>query len=130
MYYKALILEDQPPQKAQGAFDVLEKAGRVIHWKDDIDETAFIKKIDYLIKPDIQITPHTKDLRIRNVIKNGADFYILFNEGESDIQFISRLNNRNIGVLIDPYRNDVTLKWSPDKPIELPRHAIRILMTT
>ena len=130
MLYKALILEDKPPQKAQSAIEVLEKAGRIIYWRDDIEGNTFIKSIDRLVKPDVQITPQTKDLRVRHIIKNGNDFYILFNEGENDIRFSLDLNERESGVLVDPYKHDVTLEWSRGKPIELSRHAIRILITT
>lgn len=128
MHYKALIVEGQPPQKAQSAIDVLEKAGRVIHWHDDIDDISFIKKIDRLIKPDIQINPKTKDLRVRHVVKNDSAFYILFNEGENDIQFIPELNHKESGVLVDPYMDNVTTEWSPGKTITLAGHAIIILM--
>jgi hypothetical protein len=130
MHYKALIVEDQPPQKAKSTVDVLEKAGRVIHWRDDIDEAAFIKKIDRLIRPDIQANPETNDLRVRHVVKNGADYYILFNEGQGDIQFIPELNDKNSGVLLDPYYNDVTFRWFSGKAITLAKHEIKILMIT
>ncbi|MBW8041710.1 MAG: hypothetical protein FVQ85_17170 [Planctomycetes bacterium] len=130
MHYKGLILEGQLPQKSQSAIDVLEKAGRVIHWHDDIDDIAFIKKINRLIKPDIKINPQTKDLRVRHVLKNGADFYILFNEGENDIQFIPRLNDKKKGVVVDTYSGDVISKWSSGEAIALARHEIRILMLT
>lgn len=128
MHYKALILEDQPPQKAQRAIDILEKAGRVIHWDADIEEITFIKKIDSLVKPDIRINPETKDLRVRHVVKNGVDFYILFNEGQEDIQFVPELNDKENAVLVDPYTDDVTVEWSAGKTISLARHALRILM--
>jgi len=130
MYYKALILEGKPSQKAESAIDVLEKAGRIIHWSDDIDDITFVKKIDRLIRPDIQITPQTEDLRIRHVTKNGDDYYILFNEGQEDIQFIPEINDKNSGVLLDPYYNDVTFRWFSGKAITLAKHEIKILMIT
>jgi hypothetical protein len=128
MHYKALVLEGQPHQKAQRAIDVLEKAGRVIHWNADIDEITFIKKIDSLIKPDIRINPETKDLRVRHVVKNGVDFYILFNEGQEDIQFVPELNDKGSGVLVDSYRDDVISRWSSGEAITIAKRAVRILM--
>ena len=104
--------------------------GRVIYGRDEIDYISLIKKLDRLIKPDIQLNPQTKDLRVRHVLKNGAHFYILFNEGENDIQFTPELNDKKKAVLIDPYRDDVTFRWSPDRQIALASHAIRILMLT
>jgi hypothetical protein len=128
MHYKALVLEGQPPQKAKGAVDVLEKAGRVIHWHGDVDDITFVKNIDDLLKPDFRITPKTKDLRVRHVVKNGTDYYILFNEGEEDIQFIPELNDKKGGILLDPYYNDVTFKWFSGKAIKVAKHEVKILM--
>ncbi|MGB2807285.1 MAG: hypothetical protein WBC22_06070, partial [Sedimentisphaerales bacterium] len=128
MHYKGLILEGQPPQKAQRAIDILEDAGRVIYWREDNDDIVFIKKVDSLVKPDIQVNPKTKDLRVRHVVKNNVDFYILFNEGEKDIQFIPELNDKEIGILLEPYCNDVTCRWSAGKAITIAGYAIRILM--
>jgi hypothetical protein len=128
MHYKALILEEDPPQKAQRAIDILEKAGRVIHWHEGINDSIFIKKIDHLVKPDIQINPKTKNLRVRHVVKNGVDFYVLFNEGQKDIRFIPEFNGKGKGVLVDPYNNDVISRWFSGKAITITKHAVRILM--
>jgi hypothetical protein len=128
MHYKALILEEDPPQKAQRAIDILEKSGRVIHWHEGINDSIFINKIDHLIKPDIQINPETRGLRVRHVVKNDVDFYVLFNEGQEDIRFIPELNGKGKGVLVDPYYNDVISRWFSGKAITITKHAIRILM--
>ncbi len=128
MHYKGLILEGRPPRKAQRAIDILEDAGRVIYWQEDNDDIVFVKKVDSLVKPDIQVNPKTKDLRVRHVVKNNVDFYILFNEGEKDIQFIPELNDKEIGILLEPYCNDVTCRWSAGKAITIAGYAIRILM--
>jgi hypothetical protein len=128
MHYKALILEEHPPQKAQRAIDILEKAGRVIYWHEGINDIVFIKQVDRLVKLDIQINPKTKNLRVRHVVKNGVDFYILFNEGQKDIRFIPELNDKGNGVLVDPYCDNVISKWFSGKAITIAEHAIRILM--
>ncbi len=127
MHYKALILERKPPEKARKAIDILEKAGRIINWNNDIDEAVFISKIDQLVKPDIQISPPTKDLRVRHVVKNGVDFYILFNEGENEIKFTPDYGDKKNGVFVDPYRDGIISKWSLGEEITFGRHEIKVL---
>ena len=128
MHYKGLILEGQPPEKAQKAIDILEKAGRVIRWNEGIEDTIFINKIDRLVKPDIKIDPPTKDLRVRHVVKNGVDFCILFNEGEENIRITVDFNNKQSGIFVDPYRHDFISKWSSGEAIAFARHEIKVLM--
>jgi len=130
IHYKGLILEEDPPEKARRAINILEKAGRIIRWHEGVNDISFIEKVDRLVKPDFRINPKTKDLRVRHVVKNGVDFYLLFNEGQKDIQFIPELNDKENGVLVDPYRNDVISKWSSGKAITITRHAVRILTIT
>jgi hypothetical protein len=127
MHYKGLILEGKPPQKARKAIDILEKAGRIINWNGGIDDAVFIKKIDQLVKPDIKINPPTKDLRVRHVVKNHVDFYILFNEGENEIKFTPYLNNKKNGIFVDPYRHDAVSRWSSGEAITFARHEIKVL---
>ena len=112
------------------AIGILEKAGRIIRRHEGISDADFIEKIDRLVKPDIRINPKTKDLRVRHVVKNDVDFFILFNEGQNDITFIPELSGKENGVLIDPYRNNITSKWSMGKAITIAKHAVRILMIT
>ena len=57
-----------------------------------------------------------------------VDFYILFTEGGKDIEFIPELNDKEIGILLEPYCNDVTCRWSAGKAITIAGYAIRILM--
>ncbi|NIP25397.1 MAG: hypothetical protein GWN67_07670 [Phycisphaerae bacterium] len=127
MHYKGLVLEGNPPQKAQKAIDILDKAGRIINWNNDIDDVVFIKKVDQIVKPDIKINPPAKDLRVRHVVKNGVDFFILFNEGENEISFTPDLNNMENGIFVDPYRHDVISRWSSGEEITFARHEIKVL---
>jgi hypothetical protein len=128
MNYKALILEGKHPEKARKAIDILEKAGRIINWNNDMDDAVFISKIDQLVKPGIQINPPTEDLRVRHVVKDGVDFYILFNEGENEISFTPDLNNMENGIFVDPYRHDVISRWSSGEEMTFGRHGIKVLM--
>jgi len=57
MHYRVLILEEDPPSKAQPALDTLTKAGRVIRWNGQMDTAGLVAQIDKLIPPDVRVTP-------------------------------------------------------------------------
>jgi hypothetical protein len=86
MLYKALILQLDGPQQAKDALEKLRQSGRLIIWNEINGEENLLKNLNPLIQKDISISPRNKDLRFRHVQKNDADFYILFNEGEDQIQ--------------------------------------------
>ncbi|MBN2138342.1 MAG: tyrosine-protein phosphatase [Sedimentisphaerales bacterium] len=92
MHYKALIVEGDVPAKANLAVDILDKAGRVIRWNKNDGEAKLLQRIGQLVQPDVRISPASKDLRVRHVVKEGADYYIFFNEGQRQISFRAQLS--------------------------------------
>lgn len=126
MHYRALILEDIPPRESCNAIAILEKAGCVIHWTATTPEPELIASIDRLVNPDVTVSPACSDLRVRHVVKEGAHFFILFNEGEADLHMTLNLSLNSRRLLLDPY-SEMAEAWQPDAPLHLPRHAIRIL---
>ena len=102
MQYQVLILEDDPPDKAKPAIDILAKAGRIIHWDETISNQKLIQAIDKLTPPDVQVMPVAPDLRARHVLKEGKDYYLLFNEGDQDIELQLNLSVKGKQVLLDP----------------------------
>lgn len=86
MHYRALVVESDVPAQAQPAIERLTQAGRVIDCRQGLDAVRLIKRIDSLIPPDVTVLPQTPGLRVRHVIKSGRHCYLLFNEGESDIE--------------------------------------------
>ncbi len=127
MCYKALVVETDPPPKAKPALDILEKAGRVIRWNKDAG--ALLQEIDRLTKPDIQVTPASPDLRVRHVVKDGADYYILFNEGETQLDVNLKTSAAGRAVMLDPQAASAS-DGQLDAPLRFEPHDLRVLMVT
>ncbi len=126
MHYRALVLEDDPPQKAQSAIDMLAKAGRIIRWNSTIGDAEFVKQIDKLVPADVRVSPAAPNLRVRHVRKGGADYYFLFNECATDLEIRLVLSVQGRWTLLDPLGGDPRPVAS-DSPIQLAGHAMQVL---
>ncbi len=126
MHYRALILEDDPPQKAQPAIDTLAKVGRIIRWNEKITGAELVAWIDRLIPPDIQVSLASPNLRVRHVRKSGVDYYLLFNERAADLEFQLDLSVPGRRTLLDPLSGDQKAV-AGDGPIQLAGHALQVL---
>jgi len=126
MHYRALIVEDDVPEKAQEAIDTLTKAVRVIRWNETMKPETLLGAVDKLIRPDVQVSPAAPDLRVRHVRKLGTDYYLLFNEGESHLRVQLRLAAHGRWTLLDPTTGDQRLVTS-NEPLSLARHEMGVL---
>jgi len=126
MHYLALIVEDDPPSQANNAMDVMAQAGRLIRWKEVTEPTEFVDAIDRLIPPDIEVSPETPDLRVRHMRKQDTDYYMLFNEGEGNLNVRLRLLAKGRRTLLDPTTGSQR-SVTGDEPLSLARHAMRVL---
>ena len=129
MHYRALVLEVEPPEKAKPALEVLDKAGRLIRWDDGMGDSQLLRQIDRLVPADVQVRPASRDLRIRHVVKNGMDYYIVFNEGEGNLEVMLETSARGRRLLLDP-RTGGQQELEPQAPLLLGRHELRVLMVT
>jgi len=127
MHYRALILEEDPPEQALPAIEILAKAGRIIRWDETMSDSQLVRAIDKLVSPDVQVSPETPDLRVRHVRKAGADYYLLFNEGQQDLELSLELSIPGRRTLLDPVTCDQ--ESLPDtQPVKLAKHALRVLL--
>ncbi len=126
MHYRALIIEDEPPAKAQPAIEVLSNAGRVIRWSKDMADRSLIEAIDRLVTPDVQVSPGTPDLRVRHVQKGGTDYYLLFNEGGENMELRLNVSAKGDWMMLDPTAGGGEPAPAGD-PIRLSKHALRVL---
>jgi hypothetical protein len=126
MHYRVLILEEEPPEKAKTAIDVLAGAGRIIRWEESMSKASLLARIDGLIDTDVRVSPPTPDLRVRHVRKAGTDYYMLFNEGAEDIDFRVELAQSGPRTLLDPTTGGMRALTGGD-PIPLAGHALRVL---
>ncbi len=127
MRYRALILELEPPDQTQPMSQVLDRAGRLVRWREGESEQDLLRAIDRLIPADVQVSPPTPDLRIRHVIKNGIHCYLLFNEGEQDIAARFVLSARGNWHLLDAETGKSRM-IDPDTPLNMPAHVMQVLM--
>jgi len=129
MHYKALIVEVEPPEKAKAALDVLEKAERLIQWDKSKSETALLSSIDRLVQADVNVSPASRDLRVRHVVKDGRDYYIVFNEGESRLEVTLETSAEGTRALLDAETGKGE-ELENGAPLLLQAHELRVLMTT
>jgi hypothetical protein len=113
-------------EKAKAAVDILTEAGRVIRWDEAMKPETLVDAIDELIPPDLQVSPRAPDLRVRHVRKLGTDYYLLFNEGEDDLNVRLRLAAQGKRTLLDPITGHPPTAASSDT-VSLDRHAMRVL---
>jgi hypothetical protein len=129
MHYRTLIVEDEPPGKAESALKILDNGGRLIRWsrREGMSDSELVKQIDRLVSVDVQVSPTTPDLRVRHVVKYGIDCYILFNEGQKDIDVRLHLSDEGQRFWLDAEtgRPDAI---DTDRTVHLARHEVKILM--
>jgi hypothetical protein len=129
MFYRVLILEIEPPQRARPALEILQATGRLIRWHQADGEERLVAEIERRIERRIRFSPPHPDLRVRQVTKRGVHCFMLFNEGEGEIR--TRLE---IAVPGDLFALDAELGGV--EPLQrgavhiLPAHAMRIMLAS
>lgn len=129
MRYRALIVEVEPPAEAARALAVLEKAGRLIRWSPGAPEAELVKRMDELVPSDLSLAPPSPDLRVRHVVKAGADYFLLFNEGERELEVTLQLSSKGERRLLDPYAKSDAVQ-PMNGTLRLRRHELRVLRVT
>ena len=119
MRYRALIIDDtHVPSEAMPMVEALAQAGRLILWRhgDGAAQATgaslastpdeLVAAIDALVPPDLVVEPASEDLRYRHVVKGGAHYYLLCNEGASPIRCRLGVSVAGQRTLIDPFSVD------------------------
>ena len=127
MHYRALILDEDPPEQALPAIETLKQDGRIIRWDENTSAAQLVAAIDKLVPVDVQAAPEAPDLRVRHVRKAGKDYYLLFNEGQQDIEVSLKLAARGRRTLLDPV-TAAQQTVTADQPVPLARHDLRVLL--
>jgi hypothetical protein len=126
MHYRVLIAEDEPPARAQPSLDVLAQAGRLICWSPGTHAEKFVAAIGRVVCPDVRMSPPTRGVRVRHVIKGGVDYYMLFSEAGGDLEVRLDLSVAGNGSLLDPLTGG-RQPWEPSDRLQLERHQCRVL---
>ena len=128
MNYRILIAEMEPAAKARPVMEKLERAGRLIHWQENKSDVLFLNELTNVIQKDISISPPDKNFRYRHVYKNGAHFYIIFNEGEEQIEAAVHFSVKGKIFLLDVESGD---KYSfQNSVIKMLPHQVSVVMIT
>ncbi len=126
MHYKALIAEVDPPAKAKESLGVLERAGRLIRWDKADGDAALLAKINKAVPAEVEVSPATPDVRLRHVIKDRINYYILFNEGQQHLELKLKTSVEGQRFLLDPEtggQSDI----APDAAIKMQPHELKVL---
>ena len=126
MHYKAMIIQFDPPAKAKKALGMLERAGRLIRWDKTDGDAALLARINKAVPAEVGVSPATPDVRLRHVVKDGIDYYILFNEGEQHIEVKLKTSVEGQRLVLDPEtggQSDI----APDAVIKMQPHELKVL---
>jgi hypothetical protein len=127
MHYRALIVEREPLGKAKTALEILDNAGRLIRWRKPMSDPELVRRIDRLMPADVRVSPEAPDLRVRHVLKKGIDCYLLFNEGQKDVNVSLNLSAKGRRFELDPQTGQ-RHTLDEDAALQLARHETRVLM--
>lgn len=139
MQYNSLIIDtiSYIPEEARGLLKTLAENGRLIIWKDSPYAESFtgaklvnspeqlIAAIDKLSGPDLILSPPSKNVRYRHVVKDQNHYYILFNEEDSAVNSKFTLREKGTYYWIDPYTAKTTAL--SDNKLLLKPHELKIL---
>ena len=129
MHYKALIIEMEPPELAKPALEKLQQAGRIIRWNEYNAEKDLLQALQPLISVDIKLTPDNKNVRVRHVIKNGFHCYLLFNEGDDDIETNIQLSQKGNRYLMDVESQKI-VSLQNESTLNLPAHKMQVIVVS
>jgi len=140
MHYSALVLDSLTyiPEKAIPKLETLVTNGRLIVWGNSqysamfkgvrvaLSDEEMLAASDKLIKPDIILTPSSKNIRYRHILKGEDHFYLFFNEEESTVNTKFKLNQTGKYKWINPYTAEVN-DVSSDYSVSLKPHELKVL---
>jgi len=106
--YSVLIVEHDPSTAVMEILASLSQSGRLIRYRDDMPDLDLIRKLDELVPEDIKVSPPSKALRIRHVIKENRHYYILFNEEKASVNVTINIAVKGKRFLFDPYSGTTT----------------------
>ncbi len=143
MQYEVLVVDGpvEIPEGAAPAVRTLCRAGRVVRWAGEACDPTLkgavavhspeelTMAIGQRVEPDVRIVPSHPDLRARHVMKAGAHYYVLFNEGIQELRTTLQVSQEGRRRWIDPFDLEEAEAQDP-LDLVLPPYALRILYVT
>jgi len=131
MQYSLLIIEDgygpAAGSKAEAEIAQLAETDQIITWRPDDGAHSLLQRISRIIPASVSVTPACPGLRIRRVRKEGNDYLIVFNEGESSFRGQLHAEQENSGSRIDMDTGE-TLPWNSSTEVHLKPHDCIVLV--
>ena len=92
-----------------------------------MSDPDLIGRIDALVPLDARISPKAPDLRVRHIVKNDSDCYLLFNEGQDDMDVRLDVPAKGRWFLLDAQTGK---RHTVDKEnsLHLTRHEMKVLV--
>jgi hypothetical protein len=101
----------------------------LIRWNNQTEDADLLRQIDRLVPVDVRVRPAKHDLRVRHVFKNGVDYYIVFNEGQDNLEVELETSIKGRRFLLDPQTGKQQLLELKEL-LNLRPHELRVLMVT
>lgn len=86
MNYKVLIVEDDIISRNSALLETLGE--RVIFWNSSEPESAekLLTSLQKFSEPVLKLIPQNENIRVRRVVKDGINYCLVFNEGETPLK--------------------------------------------
>lgn len=140
MNYGAIVIDSisSIPKNALKSLKILAKNGRLLISAKSEYASSFkgaviyetpgkmLTAIEKIVTPDLRLATPSENLRYRHVIKGNDNFYILFNEGESEVK--TRISVTAVGTrqFLDP-SSAAAENISPEDEITFKPHEVKIM---
>jgi len=128
MHYEVVIVEVEPPPKANAALRILERAGRLVRCNGaEGAKKSLLEQIDSLVRKDVFVSPAQPDLRIRHAIKDKVHYCVVFNEGQEQITFVLGGLSKGQNLLLDP-QSGLQRVIDPGGLLKLEPYELKVLV--
>ncbi len=112
--------------KAEAAIAQLTETGRAVSWSPNDGSLSLLQAIAQKVTPPISASPACPGLRIRQVKKEGRDYLVVFNEGESVFQGQLQIQRAKPGTQMNMETGEA-LPWRPNTKLNIAPHGCIVI---
>ena len=131
MTYGLLIVEEgfgaTAGAEAEAAVAQLAASGRAVAWSPDEGEASLLESIRAKTESRVSVSPACPGLRIREVRKDGCDYLLVFNEGETPFSGQVDWSGASTGIQVD-MDTGAMLNWNSGGDVSLAPHGCIVMV--
>ncbi|MDE0838182.1 MAG: hypothetical protein OSB41_03920 [Kiritimatiellae bacterium] len=131
MTYGLLIVEEgfgaTAGAEAEAVVAQLAASGRAVAWRPDEGEASLLESIRAKTEPRVSVSPACPGVRIREIRKDGCDYLLVFNEGETPFSGQLEWRGASTAIQIDMDTGE-TLDWHSVGDVSLAPHGCIVMM--